>query len=48
MVDETLETKIDNLYVSDASVFPEALGTPVVATVAAMSKRLAKHILSKR
>jgi len=48
VVDEDLQTAITNLYVSDASVFPEALGTPVVATVMAMNKRLARHLLAKR
>ncbi len=48
VVDKNLQTQIDNLYVSDASVFPRALGTPVVATVAAMNKRLARHILEQR
>ena len=49
VVDINLQSRhIENLYVSDASVFPEALGTPVVATVAAMNKRLAKHIIKIR
>jgi len=49
VVDINLQSKhIENLYVSDASVFPEALGTPVVATVAAMNKRLAKHLIKIR
>ena len=46
VVDRNLETDLRGLYVADASVFPEALGTPVVATVAAMSKRLARHLLA--
>jgi len=48
VVDINLQTKIENLYVSDASVFPQALGTPLVATVAAMNKRLARHLLKQR
>ncbi|MBW1810773.1 MAG: GMC family oxidoreductase [Deltaproteobacteria bacterium] len=48
VVDKNLETEIGNLYVSDASVFPEALGTPVVATVVAMNKRLTKHLVNKK
>ncbi|MFC1654624.1 GMC oxidoreductase, partial [Myxococcota bacterium] len=49
VVDINLQSRhIENLYVSDASVFPQALGTPVVATVAAMNKRLAKHLLKLR
>ncbi|HUU01512.1 MAG TPA: FAD-dependent oxidoreductase [Myxococcota bacterium] len=48
VVDKNLKTEIDGLFVSDASVFPEALGTPVVATVVAMSKRLARHLVAQR
>jgi choline dehydrogenase-like flavoprotein len=48
VVDTNLKTEIDGLYVSDASVFPEALGTPVVATVVSMSKRLARHLVEQR
>jgi choline dehydrogenase-like flavoprotein len=42
-----LETPIRGLYVSDASCFPEALDRPTVLTLIALSKRLAKHLLSK-
>ena len=45
VVDENLETEIASLYVSDASIFPESLGTPVVATLVAMNKRLVRHLL---
>lgn len=45
VVDHDLQTRIENLYVSDASVYPQALGTPMVATVMAMALRLAKHLL---
>lgn len=45
VVDINLETGINSLFVSDASVFPEALGMPVVAAVMAMGKRLARRIL---
>jgi len=48
VVDKNLETEIENLYVSDASVFPEALGMPVAAAVMAMGKRLAGRILQKK
>jgi choline dehydrogenase-like flavoprotein len=44
VVDSNLETEIKNLYCCDASVFPEALGLPVVWTVASLGKRLAKHL----
>jgi choline dehydrogenase-like flavoprotein len=44
VVDENLKTKIDSLYVCDASVIPEAWGHPPVLTVISLGKRLAKHI----
>ena len=47
VVDENLETEVKNLYVSDASVIPEALHRPVVLTVIGLAKRLSEHILSK-
>ena len=47
MVDRTLQTEIDGLYVCDASVFPEALGQPTVLTIIALAKRLATHLLRR-
>jgi len=44
VVDSNLETKIRNLYCCDASVLPQAMGAPVVWTLAALGKRLAKHL----
>lgn len=44
VVDHNLQTRIDNLYCCDASVFPSSLGLPVVWTVVSLGKRLAKHI----
>lgn len=44
VVDINLETKIKNLYVCDASVFPKAPGSPPILTIIALAKRLAKHI----
>jgi choline dehydrogenase-like flavoprotein len=44
VLDSNLETKIKNLYCCDASVLPSALGAPVVWTLAALGKRLAKHL----
>jgi choline dehydrogenase-like flavoprotein len=44
VVDTKLETSIANLYCCDASVVPKALGLPVVWTVVALGKRLAKHL----
>ena len=46
MLDTNLQTEIENLYVCDASVFPEALARPTVLTIIALAKRLAAHILS--
>jgi choline dehydrogenase-like flavoprotein len=47
VVDTNLQTEIKNLYCCDASVFPSALGLPVVWTVAALGKRLANHLDSQ-
>jgi choline dehydrogenase-like flavoprotein len=44
VVDENLATRIENLYVSDASVIPEALDRPVVLTAISLAKRLADHL----
>lgn len=41
-----LETEIPNLYVCDASVFPEALARPTVLTIIALASRLAEHLLA--
>ena len=35
-----------NLYICDASVFPEALGRPTVLTIIGLAKRLARHLAS--
>ena len=44
IVDKNLETEISGLFVADASVFPIAPGAPPVLTIAALAKRLGKHI----
>lgn len=44
LVDESLQTEVQGLYVCDASVFPEALARPTVLTIIGLSKRLAKYI----
>jgi choline dehydrogenase-like flavoprotein len=44
VVDINLETRISNLFVCDASVFPKASGLPPILTIIALSKRLAKRI----
>jgi len=49
IVDNALETKFENLYVCDASVFPEPCGIPPVLSILSFGKRLVdkrlKHIL---
>jgi choline dehydrogenase-like flavoprotein len=45
MVDTDLQTAVKNLYVCDASVFPEALGQPTVLTIISFAKRLSDHLL---
>lgn len=44
IVDSNLETKIDNLFVCDCSVIPEAWGLPPSLTLIALGKRLGKHL----
>ncbi len=45
LVDADLQTAVRNLYVCDASVFPEALGLPTVLTIISFAKRLSDHLL---
>ncbi|MDY6905350.1 MAG: GMC oxidoreductase [Thermodesulfobacteriota bacterium] len=43
VVDENLKVmNVDNMYVSDSSVFPESLGKPPIVAIMALSKKLAK------
>jgi choline dehydrogenase-like flavoprotein len=44
LLDGDLKTEIDNLYVCDCSVIPEACGLPPVFTLLALGKRLAGHL----
>jgi choline dehydrogenase-like flavoprotein len=44
VVNENLETAIDNLYVCDASVVPEALDRPTVMTIIGLGKRLCAQL----
>jgi len=46
IVDKNLQTKIDNLFVCDASVLPIAPGLPPILTIVALAKRLAKVLAS--
>lgn len=47
MLDTNLRTEVENLYVCDASTFPEALDRPTVLTILALGKRLADHLLAQ-
>jgi choline dehydrogenase-like flavoprotein len=44
VVDKDLQTKVENLFVCDLSVFPVAPGMPPMLTIAALAKRLAKTL----
>lgn len=44
VVDKDLQTKIDKLFVCDASVFPTAPGLPPILTIVALAKHLAKTL----
>ena len=44
VVNENLETRVKNLYVCDASVFPKSPGRPPVLSIIALAKRLAKQL----
>jgi len=45
LLDVNLQTELDNLYVCDASAFPEALGRPTVLTIIGLAKRLSDYLL---
>ena len=45
IVDENLETEYKGLFVSDASVIPEAPGAPPILAILALSKRLSKYLI---
>jgi len=44
VVDSNLETQIDNLYVCDCSVIPEAWGQPPTLAILALGKRLGRSL----
>jgi choline dehydrogenase-like flavoprotein len=44
MLSVDLESEIKNLYVCDASTFPEALARPTVLTIIGLARRLAVHL----
>jgi choline dehydrogenase-like flavoprotein len=45
MLDENLEGEVKNLYVCDASSFPEALDRPTVLTIIGLARKLSDHLL---
>ena len=47
MLTSDLESEVENLYVCDASVFPEALARPTVLTILSLGQRLADHLLQE-
>lgn len=44
VVDKNFETKIKGLYISDASVIPEAPGRPPILTIVALSNKVSKIV----
>ncbi|MCK9150707.1 FAD-dependent oxidoreductase [Methanobacterium alcaliphilum] len=47
VVDESLQTEIEGLYIADASVIPRAPGRPPILTIVGLAKKLAKIIVQK-
>ena len=47
IVDSNLETGIENLYVADGSVLPQAPGLPPIYTILALSRRLGQYLADK-
>jgi choline dehydrogenase-like flavoprotein len=47
VVDTNLQTEIQNLYVGDSSIFPEAFGRPPTGSIVCMAKRLGKHLAAE-
>jgi choline dehydrogenase-like flavoprotein len=48
VVNNNLQTEIEGLYVSDASVIPWAPGKPPILLILALSLRLAKYLIEKQ
>jgi choline dehydrogenase-like flavoprotein len=44
MLTTDLESEIKNLFIGDASTFPEALARPTVLTIIGLARRLAAHL----
>jgi len=47
VIDKNLETEFKNLFVCDASVFPEAPDRPLVLSIIGIAKRLSKYLLTR-
>ena len=47
LFNENLETEVKNLFVCDASVFPEALGRPMVLTLFGLGNRVSDYVLKR-
>lgn len=47
VVDTNLQTRVPGLYVSDASVLPEALDRPLVLAIISLARRLSDHLLGR-
>lgn len=47
IVDTDLRTETENLYVCDASVFPESPGAPPILTILALARRLGRHLTAE-
>jgi choline dehydrogenase-like flavoprotein len=45
MLDDDLQSEVKNLYVCDASSFPEALDRPTVLTIIGLARKLSDHLL---
>ncbi len=48
VVDSNLMTELENLYVCDCSVVPEAWGLPPTFSLLCLAKRLAKHVSGEK
>jgi choline dehydrogenase-like flavoprotein len=46
LLDRDLQTPVENLYVCDASAFPEPLARPTVLTILGLGLRLGEHLLA--
>jgi choline dehydrogenase-like flavoprotein len=44
VVDENLETSVENLYACDASVLPRSMASPQVLTIVSLARRLARRL----